>query len=120
MPIQNEMLVRRICIHANRGGAQSTVCRRQKPAQQISSGLRFIGSDLSIDQIGLCGLAFVMNADLYTIAQVRKPIEKTPVIVFADKDGQAIWLKEIGVCARLEPEEDLPLDTERQAEFRNQ
>src|SRR6266566_1556924 len=70
VPINEEMTVRRVGVHAHYGGAQWTVGIGEKLANDRPHGFDFFRADFTVDRIWIDLLAFVMAGDLHTTAEI--------------------------------------------------
>src|SRR2546427_940608 len=119
MPIDEEMMVRRVRVHANHCGTQWPVGARKKLSHDPAHGFDFVWRHVAVDGIGIDDLALVMAGDFHPIAEVWEAVKVSARVVFPDMNRTATRLKQRRVY-RLEPELNLALDRKRQFQVRQQ
>src|SRR6266705_2724631 len=88
VPIEKEMAVWRVGVHAHDSGAQWTVGMREKSTNDRPHCFDFLQPRFTVDGIRIDHLAFVMAGDLHTVAEIRKAVEESPRFVLPDVEGR--------------------------------
>src|SRR5258705_5621116 len=76
MVIEQEMLIRRVRIKANRGGLQRALRFGHEPAQKRAHGFNFLRRYVAPDMVRIRTFAFVMKGNFHAVAEVREAVEK--------------------------------------------
>src|SRR5262249_1517457 len=109
MPIDEEMAVRRVGVHAHGAGANRTVPIRNEPPADRPHRCHIRCPDVAVDGIRIDLIPFVMARDLHAAAEIGKAVKKPPRFVLPDVNWTAVRLKRHRML-RLEPELDLAFD----------
>src|SRR5262245_23551437 len=114
MPVDEEMFVGRVGVHAYDRRAQRAVSVGQKFAHDLAHPFNFGRHHLAVDRIRAGDFAFVMASDLYAFPQIREAVEVATRLVFPEVNRATRRAEVIRISLRSKPIEHLPLDRERQ------
>src|SRR5262245_28109598 len=120
MPVDEEMFVGRVGVHAHDCRAQRAVSVGQKFAHDLAHRFSFSRHDLAVDRIRAGGFAFVMSSDLYAFAQIRKAVEVVTWLVFPEVNRATRRIEVLRISLRGKPIEHLAFDRERQIQVGHQ
>src|SRR5439155_7686526 len=111
MPVNEEMMIRRVRVHANDRRPQIAIRAGKELSYQSAHACDFLWRHRAVDGIGIDDLALVLTRDLHAVAQVGKTVKVSATLVFPDVNRAAVGLKP-GWILRLEPELNLTFDVE--------
>src|SRR5258705_13664141 len=118
MRVDQEMSIRHIRVKADGFvHARAKSCNKRPGDTTQSAG--FVQCCFARDSIRIYSPALVMSCQLYSFANVGKSIEEPPIAVLPEMDGAPVRLPHRCI-ARLEPEQRLALNSDRQVKIRRQ
>ena len=112
VPIDKEMPVWRVGVHAHCSGAQWAVGIGEELANDRPHRFHFLRPDFTVDGIRIDHLALVMAGDFHTVAEIRKAVEELSRPVLPDVNRAVVWPKPHRMF-RLERELYLAFDGQR-------